>query len=453
MAATPTPDAPNGFYLIDSKLGVHLYRKDYKSGNPDYLQVIDLSQGASLKFLHGPITELRPSKGVYGGADPKMHSLSLENYWGQVKTVSDTAFCITNGSFFYMLEYPTRLAFPLKVDGIVVTDGWAIEQYPGQKLMLELWQDQADIRELRPESLYSSDAPNIIAGLTEQANKRAKWAVGRTFVGIDDRNGDGSYETVYILNTLTARQIEVAATLRNIGADMVMMLDGGGSTQLLCNSGWHIKSERPIPQAIVVVAASPPAVDTWLVNYPSLPILLEGENLNLTLEIKNTGVEKWTPEQTHLVLERSHLSPQMILTFGKEILPGETISNTQTLAAFTKLGVYNLQIQWGILHDEQLYPGETIATQVIVLPAELSDREEDLRKELKAWAKERPKDFDRLVRKWIAEQIQMKQSTPTLPSPIRDGVEINNMFWVPLLMLPILLVLGIAFSQLNRNIQ
>jgi hypothetical protein len=163
---------------------------------------------------------------------------------------------VTNGQFFYMPESPTRLTLPLKTNGEVVTDGFGADQFVGKRLMLELWPDHADIRELNGAALYASAAPEILGGLTVDANRRAKQRVGRTFAGIDDRDGDGLYETVMLFNTRTALQTDADYVLRGFGADKVMMLDGGGSTQLMCQGEPIIASERLIPQAIAVFAGT-----------------------------------------------------------------------------------------------------------------------------------------------------------------------------------------------------
>ncbi len=259
---TPTPLSivPAGFELLDAALGVQLYRKEYPNGNPDFVQVINLALGARLRLLHGAITEARPNKGAYGGPDPRFTSLPIETYWQQVSQEDPLAFCVTNGAFFYMPEYPTRLAFPLKVDGEMISEGWGVNTYVDQKLILELWDDRAAIRPLSAEALHRSQAPNILGGLTEEANKRAKYAVGRTFVGLADYDSDGRLETVLLFNTQTATQANAAAVLRTFGATQVMMLDGGGSTQLLCKSGWHIRSDRPCRRQS---PCSPPAHRPW----------------------------------------------------------------------------------------------------------------------------------------------------------------------------------------------
>lgn len=254
-AATEDTHIPPGFELIRSENGVELYRKDYKGGNPDFVQVVNLRQGAKVVLLHGTISSPGTGKGAFGGDDPRFVSQPLKSYWQELNAEYDSAFCVSNGQFFYMKESPTRLPFSLKVNGKIISDGYDIKNFADQKLMLEIWDEYARIRPLTKGTLYTSSAPDIVAGLDEEARKRIDFYVGRTFVGVDDRNHDGRAEIVLIFNTLTARQEDAAQVLRDFGADQVMMLDGGGSTQLLCRGQAYIASERFIPQALGVVAA------------------------------------------------------------------------------------------------------------------------------------------------------------------------------------------------------
>ena len=253
-AEAPVIEVPLGFYLVTSNDGVALYRKDYPGGNPDFVQVVDMSLGAYMVPLHGGIAEHRQGEGLYGGDDPRITTRALSHYWDIANAASESAFCVSNGQFFLLSESPTRLPFALKIDGTITSDGYERNDHQDEKLMLELWAGEADIRPLSGEALYSSSAPDIIAGLVEDGRKSPTKYVPRTFVGIGDRDMNGSFETVYMFNTKTARQSDAAQVLRDFGAEKVMMLDGGGSTQLMCEGNSIIKSDRKIPQAMAVFA-------------------------------------------------------------------------------------------------------------------------------------------------------------------------------------------------------
>jgi len=245
---------PSGFNLLLSDTGVELYKKDYTGGQPNYVQVVDLKQGASVKLMTGNMANSGTGQGPFGGNNPTFSTTSLSTAWSAFNSSTAGAFCVSNGTFFSMSN-PAPLAFALKQNGTLVSDGYAGSYDPsGPVMMLELWADHADIRSLTRDNLYGSSAPNILGGLSENANKSATSYVGRTFVGIDDTNGDGFYDTVLIFNSSYARQVDAATVLRNFGADKVIMLDGGGSTQLICRGTSFISSSRPIPQTIGVVA-------------------------------------------------------------------------------------------------------------------------------------------------------------------------------------------------------
>lgn len=262
---------PDGFTLVNSTYSIELYRKDYKGGNPDFVQIINLSQGAKVIPLHGELRETRTGQGSYGGNDARFAARTMDQYWQSLVNTTENAFCVTNGQFFLMGESPTRLPFPLKKDGQILTDGYGKNEFVDRKLMLEIWDGKADIRELTQNSLYSSTAPHIIAGLSEDANKSAAKYVGRTFVGIDDRDQNHDYETILILSTKTTRQVDAAKVLRSFGAEKIMMLDGGGSAQLTCQGKPLVASDRPVPQALGIIAGVEQAQPLFFAAAPEEP--------------------------------------------------------------------------------------------------------------------------------------------------------------------------------------
>jgi hypothetical protein len=267
-AETGEQIAPPGFELVRSAGAVALFKKNFTNGSPDYVQVADLSQGAQVHVMYGEIVNPGQGQGVYGGDNPRFNRKTIQQFWHELKSITDGAFCVTNGQFFRLADSPTPLPFPLKQNGQILSDGYGINEFPGQKLMLEIWPDHLDIRELSEASLYASVAPDIVVGLTEDAEKASKKAVGRTFVGIADRDGDQRFETMMIFSTQVSRPAAAADTLRDFGAAKVMMLDGGGSTQLECNGEAYIDTERLIPQAIGLSAGSPPALLAQLAEQP-----------------------------------------------------------------------------------------------------------------------------------------------------------------------------------------
>lgn len=257
-ASVPDFQPPEGFQLILSSVGVQLYRKNYANGFPDYVQVIRLDRGAEVRLLHGVVSEANTSPGVFGGIDARFTSLPIQQYWKEIRSKTARAFCVTNGQFFYMYEYPTRLPFPLKVNGRVISGGYSKGEFTDQKLMLEIWQGAADIRPLTKMDFQISSAPNIVGGLLELAKKSPDKYVGRTFIGVDDSDSDGVNETLLIFSTQSARQKDAAEILRQFGAEKVMMLDGGLSTQLYCQGKSYIETERLIPQALAILDGTKP---------------------------------------------------------------------------------------------------------------------------------------------------------------------------------------------------
>ena len=118
--------------------------------------------------------------------------------------------------------------------------------------MLEVWNNRALISKFQSNNLQFSIATNFIVGLQENADKGVEDQTGRTFVGVQDKDGDRLYETILIFTSKQATQPHATNVLKSFGATQVMMLDGGGSTQLICQGNNYIDSQRTIPQMIAI---------------------------------------------------------------------------------------------------------------------------------------------------------------------------------------------------------
>jgi hypothetical protein len=248
---------PDNFTLLTTSPGVEIYENEDGS---EIVQVIDLHSGARLELWHGQISGPGLGGGIFGGNSPQMSRHYLPDVWlGLVEEIPD-AVCLANGGYFRdtingMWVDPTELAFPLKKDGVLVSEGYEMRRFRRHREMLELWGTHAEISPLSRTSLYTSTAPDIVAGLDETARIRATEPLGRTFVGVGDPDGDGLNEVLYIYSGAEVTQNHAASVLRSFGANDVMMLDGGGSNQLVCYGYSHIKRIRPLPQMIATIAA------------------------------------------------------------------------------------------------------------------------------------------------------------------------------------------------------
>ena len=212
--------------------------------------------------MYGKIDNPDTGKGAYKedyptlAVSPTFRREKLIDIWNKNYELNPSMFCLLNGAFFTDKPEPIELSFPLKQNGVIISTGGGEKEYPGtdEKKMLEICEEQLNITDLSPEALFSSSAPDIIAGLDEKVNKNTLNSICRTFIGINDKNGDGEFEILLIFSSQYATQLHAADTLRSFGATKVMMLDGGGSTQLICQGESFISSTRTIPQSLAIIS-------------------------------------------------------------------------------------------------------------------------------------------------------------------------------------------------------
>ncbi|MGL5508575.1 MAG: hypothetical protein ACRDB1_03080 [Microcoleaceae cyanobacterium] len=218
----------------------------------DYILEIDLSAGAEIKFLFGDVTNTGIKQGAYGGNDPEFQRQNIQEIWQKLSPQNENLTCLINAQFFRNDQNTsTALAFPIKWQGVKITDGYAGEiEYPTEKKMLTINQDAANITDFSPTDWLNSKLPNILVSLSPDADKGILKKTGRTFLGVSDRNHDGVNETILIFASRYASQIHAKNILQAWQAKEMIMLDGGGSTQLICHDQILIDSPRTIPQFI-----------------------------------------------------------------------------------------------------------------------------------------------------------------------------------------------------------
>jgi hypothetical protein len=227
--------------------GIKLYKQKL-----DYILEIDLRAGAEIQFLFGDLTNTGIKRGAYGGNDPEFHRQNIKEIWQQLSPQNENLTCLINAQFFRNDQNKsTALAFPIKWQGVKITDGYAGEiEYLTEKKMLTIHHNQADITDFSPIDWLNSTSPNILVSLSPDADKGILKKTGRTFLGVSDRNHDGINETILIFASRYASQIHAKNILQAWQAKDMIMLDGGGSTQLICHDRILIDSARTIPQFI-----------------------------------------------------------------------------------------------------------------------------------------------------------------------------------------------------------
>ncbi|MCH7662439.1 MAG: phosphodiester glycosidase family protein [Chloroflexi bacterium] len=396
---------PADFTQGDSSVGIALYQKDYAGGNPDFVQVVDLSQGASLQLLHGPIveTDRDPEPGDWGGDNPWFLRQAISVVWDDFSNSNAGAFCLTNGQFFSTNDYPAQLAFPIKVNGILVSGGAGIEEFPDRYLMLELWADRADISKLSPQSLDESSAPNIIAGLEEDCCKGPTNPIGRTFVGVADRNSDGSYKTVLLFNSKTATQPGAAEILIEFGAEKVMMLDGGASTQLSCRNDDYITGSRLLPQTIATLAGDMQPYAAEIISQPIYPIVVTGERLEVQVELRNVGSATWPVGGYGLVNTSNPWGSVDVLAGFRDVQPGETANFSWIADPFSNWGLYDSA--WHLEVAGQAPAGGVITITVVVVPEEFAEKKAELERQVAEWIISQSENVEQLILEWIQKQL------------------------------------------------
>lgn len=263
-----TLPAGNAYKIFKYQPGIVTLKKDFKSGAPDYITLLNLER-ACFRSLTGDITAENTGKGVFGGNNPKLKRKHLQAFWTQaVSKWHNNLFAVVNCCFFSTDITPTDLAFPLKQENKHVSDGYGSKQEfqkPFQLKTLSFQNKKAAIEGFKDggqlgAALHSPmGLRNIMGGLDPAANKGPNNFVGRTFIGLASSYPDGKNDIALLFNSAFSSQIAATRTLINdfgCKADQIIMFDGGGSTQLIIKNESCISSSRTIPHALAIISTS-----------------------------------------------------------------------------------------------------------------------------------------------------------------------------------------------------
>ena len=243
---------PSGYRVITTRSGVQCYQKDNAGGAPDYVCIVDLRQ-ARVRTVHS------------ARSGDNFGCKSLRNLWNDAAALESgiiTRAIVINGTFFGTDFYPTQFAFPYKQEGTLLTYGKDCPAHVPSVRNLHLWWD----RQYAAVSTYScsavdqaaltsfGSAPDILGTLDWTYSKNSTSPIPRTFVGVQDQDGNGTRETLLIFSSALATQSYARQQLINFGANEIVMFDGGGSSALIINGIDKVSTARTLPNALVVLA-------------------------------------------------------------------------------------------------------------------------------------------------------------------------------------------------------
>ena len=237
-----------GFREIDSAPGVTLFKK-----GKDYVHIVSSRRDAGVRLLYGNVTA--------DAAETQFARKDIRTWWKAWSQTEPEAFSLMNSQFFNASD-PTKaaLAFSTKADGVVYEGYGDKREFLGGKMILRIGKKYTIVEPYNdnPGSLERFPEPDIIVGLRADINKQASRRLGRTFIaGMPQGN-------LLIFTSSTATQRYAERILVSFGADWdkTLMLDGGGSTQLVHKGTVLVPSHRPgadiilrsLPQVLGVVA-------------------------------------------------------------------------------------------------------------------------------------------------------------------------------------------------------
>lgn len=236
--------------LID---GARLYKTQLSEGNEAYLQVIDLRK-MQIDQIIGEMGEVGFHEGKYyketgSYSSPYFQMKVFSDIWNEYKLLyGKQVFSMMNCAFFEQYKSSTQLAFPVKLNGQIITAGsspygpfsqTANDYYKGIKLKVLVWNEKsAYITDYDPQLGSPLDEPTVQNAIVSYRysdhpakvlghNRANKYHVIGT-LNKDNAPGD---ELILILTVNKATLDEAADLLRNLGVKGdIITVDGGTST-------------------------------------------------------------------------------------------------------------------------------------------------------------------------------------------------------------------------------
>ena len=193
----------------------------------------------------------------------------------------------------------------------------------------------------------------------------------------------------------------VKSVLEKNQVQEAVKLDGGGSSQLWYNNAPVIPGGRDIANALMVFYKN----DYEIIKQPSqFPVVVSGERLDLQVTLKNVGADTWTQKDYAISIIKNPWNMSLQSGLPHDVKPGETVTLTWQSDPIDKAwGIYNFDLQ--LVDHGNEFPMKPISIRAIVIPQDLSQKKQELEKEIRDWLDKGVKDIERAITEWIERQL------------------------------------------------
>ena len=270
MISNALHGTPSVAYLtLDLIDGAGLYKTQLPNGNEAYLQTINLRK-MQMDQIIGEMDEIGFDDGKYyreNGSyySPYFQMKLFSDVWNEYKLLyGKQVFSMMNCAFFEDYKSSTQLAFPVKLNGQVITAGSspygpfsqaANDYYKGIKLKALVWNDEgAYITDYDPKRGSPLDKPTVQNAIVSYSysdhpakvlgkNQANKYHVIGT-LNKDNAPGD---ELILIVTVNKATLDEAADLLRKLGVrGDILTVDGGSSTFITNPRTGNLIAPQPV---------------------------------------------------------------------------------------------------------------------------------------------------------------------------------------------------------------
>ena len=136
--------------------------------------------------------------------------------------------------------------------------------------------------------------------------------------------------------------------------------------------------------------------DARLVNATDFPVLDQGENFQIVIELRNVGMHTWRARESYYLqnVNNHSLGGPTCQDLPREIPPGNSVRCVWNVRAPDAALIY--QSDWQMKHDDTAF-GQKVSVHVVVVPPGATQLKKDLQRQVDEWRRAGQKEIEKLV--------------------------------------------------------